>query len=122
MRNILDCIKDFYSAWYRKSPLACVSINFVVFAVLFLGAIGKLDDLIMYIGTIILGLGSIGAFLLMILIPIAFCCLPIIIAVVRKHSNMTPIILVAIFFSWTIVGWVIALIWAFTDNTNDRRY
>jgi hypothetical protein len=99
----------------------CVAINFVVFAVLLLAVLGKLDDVIMGIGAIILGIGSIGVILLMILIPIAFCCLPIIIAVLRKHSNKTPIILVSIFFSWTIIGWVIALIWAFTDNTRNRN-
>jgi len=42
---------------------------------------------------------------------------PSVLAQHRKHANLTPIVLVNIFFGWTIGGWFIALIWATTSNT-----
>lgn len=42
---------------------------------------------------------------------------PAVIAVVRKHSNALPIILVNLLLGWTFLGWVAALVWSMTDNT-----
>jgi hypothetical protein len=39
---------------------------------------------------------------------------PIIIGVVRKHPQLTGILLVNLFLGWTIVGWVVALVWSTT--------
>lgn len=41
--------------------------------------------------------------------------IPSIVATIRKHNNRNPII-VNLFLGWTFFGWVIALIWALTDN------
>lgn len=38
--------------------------------------------------------------------------LPTFIAYWRAHPNRVPILLLNIFFGWTILGWVAALIWA----------
>ena len=38
--------------------------------------------------------------------------LPMIIAMVRHHRQIVPIILLNIFVGWTFIGWVAALIWA----------
>jgi len=38
--------------------------------------------------------------------------LPSIKAFKRKHKNKVPILLVNIFFGWSLLGWVIALVWA----------
>jgi uncharacterized RDD family membrane protein YckC len=68
------------------------------------------------IGFTFLGMGLLG----MICVGVCgllFSLLPFMIAVARGHSNKAPIFLVCFFFGWTVVGWVIALIWAFTDNT-----
>lgn len=43
--------------------------------------------------------------------------LPTGIASHRRHRNMTPIMLVNIFLGWTVVGWLVALIWSTTSNT-----
>ena len=43
--------------------------------------------------------------------------LPAIVAFDRKHNNTVPIVLVNIFTGWTGIGWLVALIWAFSDNT-----
>jgi DNA-directed RNA polymerase subunit RPC12/RpoP len=40
---------------------------------------------------------------------------PSIVAVARKHNNIAPIFVVNFFLGWALVGWVIALSWAFTD-------
>lgn len=44
--------------------------------------------------------------------------LPPIIALLRRHNNTVPIFLVALFWGWTVAGWMIALIWSTTDNTS----
>ena len=42
--------------------------------------------------------------------------LPAMIAISRSHLNTTSIILTNLLFGWTVIGWIIALIWAFTDS------
>ncbi|MHA7686671.1 superinfection immunity protein [Corynebacterium evansiae] len=34
----------------------------------------------------------------------------------RKHSNSGAIACLNIFLGWTFIGWVVALVWSFTDN------
>jgi hypothetical protein len=34
----------------------------------------------------------------------------------RHHRNENAILLTTLFFGWTCIGWVIALIWASSDN------
>lgn len=38
--------------------------------------------------------------------------LPALIANWRKHPNRNSVFLVNLFFGWTFIGWVMALIWA----------
>lgn len=38
--------------------------------------------------------------------------LPAVIAQTRRHPNAGIIFLVNLFFGWTFVGWVVALVWA----------
>jgi hypothetical protein len=47
---------------------------------------------------------------------LALYILPACVAMVRGHKNVNPIILINLFFGWTLLGWAIALIWAMTDN------
>jgi DNA-directed RNA polymerase subunit RPC12/RpoP len=42
--------------------------------------------------------------------------LPSAIALGRKRRNAAPIIIVNIFFGWTLLGWVAALVWAISDE------
>jgi hypothetical protein len=44
--------------------------------------------------------------------------LPTIIAAVRRVRNLGWIFTVNIFLGWTLVGWVVALIWALRDAPN----
>ena len=43
---------------------------------------------------------------------LALLFLPTLVAIARKHPNRVPIFLVNLFFGWTFVGWVVALVWA----------
>ena len=47
-----------------------------------------------------------------ILLGVALYFLPTIIAGLRKHTNLTAIILLNLLLGWSGLGWVIALIWA----------
>ncbi|MDK7117508.1 superinfection immunity protein, partial [Lactobacillus gasseri] len=42
--------------------------------------------------------------------------IPAIVASNRKHSNSGAIACLNIFLGWTFIGWVVALVWSFTDN------
>lgn len=55
--------------------------------------------------------------ILALLLLLAAYFLPGIIALARSHRNAAPILLVTFFFGWTGFGWLIALIWSFTDHT-----
>jgi hypothetical protein len=45
--------------------------------------------------------------------------IPSIAAKSNKHRSSDAILLVNFFFGWTALGWLIALIWAFTGNRKD---
>lgn len=55
------------------------------------------------------------------LIGLAFHFIPTIVAVIRKHRNTGPIVLVNLLLGWSCIGWVVALAWSMTDQTEDRR-
>ncbi len=40
--------------------------------------------------------------------------LPTFIAVARGKRNVIPIFIVNLLFGWSLIGWIIAFIWAFT--------
>lgn len=56
-----------------------------------------------------------GLVLLSLIIIVYF--FPSIVAINRGHFNSTPIVLTNIFFGWTLVIWLITLIWAFSSNS-----
>ena len=61
-----------------------------------------------------MGLGIV-AFVLLVVVGIALIALhflPGIVATRRHHPNALAIWLINIFFGWTLIGWVIALVWA----------
>ena len=47
---------------------------------------------------------------LLLLLGIHF--LPTFVAVVRQHRHAVLILVLNIFFGWTIIGWLVLLIWA----------
>jgi hypothetical protein len=46
--------------------------------------------------------------------------LPTIIAIARKKTNVGPILLVNFLLGWTVVGWIIALVWAVSTERVDQ--
>jgi len=44
--------------------------------------------------------------------------LPTLIAAKKEKSNLTAITVLNILLGWTLIGWIIALIWACTKDKN----
>lgn len=55
--------------------------------------------------------------LIVLLIGVVYF-LPTAIAYRRNHANFAPIFLTNIFFGWSVLGWIIALIWSFSSNVD----
>ncbi len=53
--------------------------------------------------------------LILLILGIVFYFLPAIVAARRGHKNATAIFLTNLFLGWTFIGWVVALVWAFTN-------
>jgi T4 superinfection immunity protein len=46
--------------------------------------------------------------------------LPAFVAEWRRHKNAVAIAVLNILLGWTVLGWIIALVWAFTSNGEER--
>jgi len=57
-------------------------------------------------------------FLIIAVLGIALYLLPTIIAVNRNHNNSIPIFIFNLLLGWSFLGWVLALVWSFTDNVH----
>lgn len=53
-------------------------------------------------------------FFLAVLVALYF--VPTICAMFRQHRNSTAIFVLNLLLGWVVVGWIIAMVWAFTDN------
>lgn len=51
-----------------------------------------------------------------ILIGLFFYFIPSTVANIRNHSKFTSILILNVFLGWTFLGWVVALVWACTEN------
>jgi hypothetical protein len=60
-----------------------------------------------------------GMVLLLVFAAIAalFYFVPSFVAATRSHHNTTAIVILNIYLGWSFIGWVIALVWAFTTVT-----
>jgi len=56
------------------------------------------------------------ALMLLILPSLAVYFVPTIVAIVRHARNVLGIVLLNIFGGWTLVGWIIALVWSIRDE------
>jgi len=50
------------------------------------------------------------------LVGLVIYFLPSIIAILRKKRNVVAIILLNFLFGWSVIGWVITLIWSMTSD------
>lgn len=60
-----------------------------------------------------------GSGLLFILL-IGLYFVPWLISLSRKHNNSGAIAILNIFLGWTVIGWLVALIWSMTDNVRKQ--
>ena len=58
---------------------------------------------------------------LSISVAIFIYVLPSIVAFNRTHQNRVAILWLNILLGWSLVGWVIALVWALTANTETKK-
>ena len=65
------------------------------------------------------GILILGLVVFAVLVVLYF--LPAIIASKRNHSNVASISILNLFLGWTFLGWIGALVWAFSDNTRERE-
>lgn len=65
---------------------------------------------------------AIGVLLLVfvLLLSLATYLIPAIIGALRGVPNLGSLVIVNLFFGWTLLGWVIALAWAFKDVPRRR--
>ncbi len=60
-----------------------------------------------------------------VIIGIVLCLtlflLPTGVALIRRHNNFIPILLVNILLGLLVIGWIVALIWSFTSNVKEKR-
>jgi hypothetical protein len=54
-------------------------------------------------------------------VVLIFYVVPLMIAASRRHRNFAAIAVTNLLLGWTAVGWVVALIWAFTDNVKPKK-
>jgi hypothetical protein len=54
--------------------------------------------------------------ILIAIVALAIHFLPAIVAGSRHANNFVWILLINIFLGWTLIGWVVALVWAATDT------
>ncbi len=58
----------------------------------------------------------------MLIVVILVYFLPTVIALSRGHLSALAIFLINLFFGWTLIGWLVALIWSCTANTAANYY
>ena len=56
-----------------------------------------------------------GGFMFLIVIIVAYF-IPAIVAKARNVRNAGAILVLNIFLGWTVIGWVVALIWSFMND------
>lgn len=47
---------------------------------------------------------------------IAIYMIPTGIGILRNHNNISAIFICNVIMGWTVLGWIISLIWSFTNN------
>ena len=48
--------------------------------------------------------------------------IPFLIAYKRKCKNFVVIDVLAFFFSWTIIGWIVAMVWAISGESDPQEF
>jgi hypothetical protein len=57
----------------------------------------------------------IGVLFIFVVFPVIYF-VPAMVAHKKHHPNATAIFVLDLFLGWTFIGWVLALVWACTNN------
>lgn len=63
----------------------------------------------------VLGIGGIILIAIVAILSLVVYFLPLVIAIMRGHHQTLAIAAVCVLLGWTFLGWVFALVWAFTN-------
>ena len=64
-------------------------------------------------------LGSLGfGMIIFLLIGLLIYFLPFVIALIRKHKDKLGIFVLNLFLGWSVIGWVVALVWSVKSYDN----
>lgn len=55
------------------------------------------------------------------IVYVLFYFLPLFIAMMRKHVNTVAIGVLTLLLGWTLIGWIVALVWSFTASVRKER-
>jgi hypothetical protein len=69
---------------------------------------------VLLIGVIFILLSTIKPLFGLVVLCIAFYFAPTMFACSSKKRNTTAIFILNVFTGWTVIGWIIALVWSFT--------
>lgn len=58
---------------------------------------------------------------LIFIVLLALYFVPSMVAAERKHHNTSAIVVLNLFLGWTLVGWVVALVWANTATRSPAK-
>jgi hypothetical protein len=70
--------------------------------------------LILLVGIVSLVFWGKGGLAIIFILSVAVYFVPSFVAEARKKKNKKAIIALNVFLGWTLVGWVVALVWALT--------
>jgi hypothetical protein len=65
---------------------------------------------------------ALAGLIAMLIVAVLLYFLPTVVALIRGHLSALAIFLLNLFLGWTLIGWVIALIWSCTGNTSANFY
>ena len=61
-----------------------------------------------------------GAIILFLII-FFFYFLPTIVANSKDHTKVNSIVIVNLFLGWTVIGWIVCLAWAFSEDGKNKN-
>lgn len=59
---------------------------------------------------------QISSLIFIIILTVLIYFIPTVICLIRKHTYKLYIICLNIILGWTLIGWIVSLIWSFIDN------
>jgi cytochrome c biogenesis protein CcdA len=62
----------------------------------------------------------LGLFIIFSILGFILYFLPSFIDLIRKHKNFIPIFVLNLILGWSIIFWILALIWSFTDDQQEK--